>query len=229
MADNKNNKDEPSIEEILSSIRDIISDDDEELIPFKEIEPKAETAKQESNSISDEDDSDDVVDLGAFAIDDESDIDVSADDIDAIMAENDAKAEKEDPLAGVDLSHPDDDLDVQEDAITDDDFDVFDAINSNEVEEEPEPETQNEQIESIMNDEEALVDRIAETATVGAMAKLAENIAVSRKTEGVTLEDIVRDLMRPMLKVWLDENLPTIIDRVVTKELERLAEKAIRK
>jgi cell pole-organizing protein PopZ len=40
---------------------------------------------------------------------------------------------------------------------------------------------------------------------------------------GRTLEDIVRELMRPMLKTWLDDNLPSMVERLVRAEIERVA------
>lgn len=40
---------------------------------------------------------------------------------------------------------------------------------------------------------------------------------------GRTLEDMVLELMRPMLKQWLDQNLPPIVDRLVQKEIERIS------
>jgi cell pole-organizing protein PopZ len=38
-----------------------------------------------------------------------------------------------------------------------------------------------------------------------------------------TLEDLVKEMMRPMLKSWLDENLPGLVERLVKAEIERLA------
>jgi hypothetical protein len=38
-----------------------------------------------------------------------------------------------------------------------------------------------------------------------------------------TLEDIVKEMMRPMLKDWLDENLPGLVERIVRAEIERVA------
>jgi hypothetical protein len=38
-----------------------------------------------------------------------------------------------------------------------------------------------------------------------------------------TLEDVARDLMRPMLKTWLDDNLPQLVERLVRAEVERLS------
>lgn len=38
-----------------------------------------------------------------------------------------------------------------------------------------------------------------------------------------TLEDLVRDMLRPMLKAWLDANLPDIVERLVRAEIERVS------
>jgi cell pole-organizing protein PopZ len=43
---------------------------------------------------------------------------------------------------------------------------------------------------------------------------------------GRTLEDMVLELMRPMLKQWLDQNLPPIVDRLVQKEIERISRRS---
>ncbi|MDB5505944.1 MAG: hypothetical protein JWR75_582 [Devosia sp.] len=40
---------------------------------------------------------------------------------------------------------------------------------------------------------------------------------------GVTLEAMVREMMRPMLKDWLDENLPAVVERMVEKEIARVS------
>jgi cell pole-organizing protein PopZ len=37
-----------------------------------------------------------------------------------------------------------------------------------------------------------------------------------------TLEDVVRETLRPMLKSWLDENLPRVVERMVQAEVERI-------
>lgn len=38
-----------------------------------------------------------------------------------------------------------------------------------------------------------------------------------------TMDDLVKDMLRPMLKAWLDENLPTLVERLVRAEIERVA------
>jgi hypothetical protein len=38
-----------------------------------------------------------------------------------------------------------------------------------------------------------------------------------------TLEDLVREMLRPMLKSWLDDNLPSLVERIVKAEIDRVA------
>ena len=42
----------------------------------------------------------------------------------------------------------------------------------------------------------------------------------------ITVEELSRELMRPMLQAWLDENLPRIVERQVQNEIERIVRKA---
>lgn len=66
-----------------------------------------------------------------------------------------------------------------------------------------------------------------------AMARLlAGNVAVERDVPGrvgnVTLEDMTRELLRPLLKTWLDQNLPPLIERMVAKEIEKISRLAMK-
>ncbi|MGE3145394.1 MAG: PopZ family protein, partial [Pseudorhodoplanes sp.] len=53
-----------------------------------------------------------------------------------------------------------------------------------------------------------------------AFHSLAQAVMVQN---GRTLEDIVCDMMRPMLKSWLDDNLPGLVERLVRAEIERVS------
>lgn len=44
---------------------------------------------------------------------------------------------------------------------------------------------------------------------------------------GNTVEDLTMELLRPMLKEWLDTNLPSIVERIVTKEVKKLTSGAM--
>ncbi|VAV97151.1 hypothetical protein MNBD_ALPHA04-449 [hydrothermal vent metagenome] len=49
--------------------------------------------------------------------------------------------------------------------------------------------------------------------------------APATPTGETSLEELTRDLMRPMLKDWLDANLPGLVEELVAKEIRRLNEK----
>ena len=53
----------------------------------------------------------------------------------------------------------------------------------------------------------------------GALSKLMGSMLVS---SGATLDDVVRELLKPMLKQWLDANLPQIVEAEVAKEIDRI-------
>jgi hypothetical protein len=38
-----------------------------------------------------------------------------------------------------------------------------------------------------------------------------------------TLEDLVKEMLRPMLKSWLDDNLPGLVERLVRAEIDRVS------
>lgn len=46
--------------------------------------------------------------------------------------------------------------------------------------------------------------------------------AAPAPTGGRTLEDVVLDALRPMLKDWLDNNLPPLVESMVAKEIRRI-------
>jgi cell pole-organizing protein PopZ len=49
------------------------------------------------------------------------------------------------------------------------------------------------------------------------------SLAQTMLGRGRTLEDLVQEMMRPMLKEWLDENLPGLVERMVRAEIERVS------
>lgn len=79
------------------------------------------------------------------------------------------------------------------------------------------------------------VARLVSNATAAAsVAALSPLVARGQRDElplggigmGRTLEDMVRELIRPMLKTWLDDNLPHIVERLVREEIARLVREA---
>jgi cell pole-organizing protein PopZ len=47
------------------------------------------------------------------------------------------------------------------------------------------------------------------------------------RSDGPTVEDIVREEMRPLLKSWLDANLPPLVERLVRVEIERVVGRVV--
>jgi cell pole-organizing protein PopZ len=72
-----------------------------------------------------------------------------------------------------------------------------------------------------------LVAPEAAAAAAASMGTLLRTLSAERHTAvyrgGPTLEDLVRDEMRPMLKEWLDANVPSMVERIVRSEIERMA------
>jgi hypothetical protein len=67
----------------------------------------------------------------------------------------------------------------------------------------------------------------AATSLNALVRTLVEHQSMAVHRGGPTLEDIVREEMRPMLKAWLDKNLPPLVERLVTAEIERVIGRAI--
>lgn len=63
-----------------------------------------------------------------------------------------------------------------------------------------------------------LVSNITTAAVSNAFGTLARTVASNSRT----VDDLVAEAVRPMLKAWLDENLPTLVERLVRAEIERV-------
>jgi cell pole-organizing protein PopZ len=68
---------------------------------------------------------------------------------------------------------------------------------------------------------ETLVSAVTASAAASAFGQLSATIAMP--PEGLTLADTVRELLKPLLKEWLDNNLADIVQATVAAEVERIA------
>ena len=212
---------EPTMEEILSSIRKIIADDDAPA-------PEPEVAAEDTSVF--EDDAEDLTTV-------ESEEDVLA----AISQSMEDIANETAPEAeAVDVTE-DDELDF---VLEEDNFESFEETEFEGVEDfaeadvdpiedtfEPVPEPQPEPVieeEAPMAAKPApLTDTATVTAAAGALGKLLSNVEFGEEAGGATtIEGLVREMMRPMLKEWLDENLPGIVEKHVEAEVQRIARMA---
>ena len=68
--------------------------------------------------------------------------------------------------------------------------------------------------------ESPLISQATAAAVDAAFNSLAQTVLVNNAK---TLEDLVKDMLRPMLQHWLDNNLPSVVERLVRQEIERVA------
>lgn len=215
---------EPSIEEILASIRQIISDDDEKdsdspadsaadepapVFPAaQEDEPEheIETVMIDVPVKPETDDDEDILELTNPIIPERNDIEVELKDLEEtredILSEPENKPEPEPSPVVEPVAPPP----------------VQQAAPRPEVSMNTQPATGGEDI----------LTESARNAALSSMAKLAGNMPITRHREfgAITLEDLVREMLHPMLRDWVSENLPSMVERLVQKELEKLARQA---
>jgi cell pole-organizing protein PopZ len=72
-----------------------------------------------------------------------------------------------------------------------------------------------------------LVAPEAEAAAASSVSSLLHTLVQQRDSlpvyrGGPTIEDLVRDEIRPLLKAWLDAHLPPLVERLVRTEIERV-------
>jgi uncharacterized protein len=225
---------EPSMEEILASIRRIIADDqDAAKAPPAEGDPFEQAMADALGS----DDGDDDDDAGGED-DDILDLAEVGEPVEAEPARNGLELEHED------ISFRDADGQIDFDAIGMDDEEedeaevaeaetmteaMLAAAFEDEPESEPEPEYEPEPLYEPTPprsapprflDEERLLSSTTDAAVGSAFNALAHTVL---SNNGRTLDDLVKEMLRPMLKVWLDDNLPTIVERLVRSEIERVS------
>ena len=68
--------------------------------------------------------------------------------------------------------------------------------------------------------ERPLLSAMTSRAVDSAFNTLAHTVLVQNAR---TLEDLVREMLRPLLKSWLDDNLPGMVERIVRAEIERVS------
>ena len=194
---------EPTMEEILASIRRIIADDDSARpapVPAKPAVAPAPVAK-----VADADDrSDDGATLGGFG--NPQATGVAANDV---FERRDAAPSKPPVIAG-------------REAASDETFE--DEPDSEEPAEStgpmPPPAPAASLAKPAAPSEAALLSPRATAAVDLAFNTLAHTVLVQNSR---TLEDLVREMLKPMLKAWLDDNLPNMVERLVRAEIERVS------
>ncbi|HIG23466.1 MAG TPA: DUF2497 domain-containing protein [Henriciella marina] len=73
---------------------------------------------------------------------------------------------------------------------------------------------------------DALTDERIAGAAATALGKLMVKRSAEEEANPNTLDGLMRELLRPMIKEWLDANLPSIVERKVEEEVQRIARMA---
>ena len=198
---------EPSMEEILASIRRIIADDDTAkpaaaarpaAPPPRNPEPPAPAPRPAAPPPPPEEK-------------------LAQQDIDAMMAAPPPPAEEKEEVLELteQMAAPDGEppsfqtIDGQSDV-------VFTDPPPPQVEPAPRP------VEELHQPpvDRGLMSASTTAAVDSAFNALAQTVLVQNAR---TLEDLVREMLRPMLKSWLDDNLPGMVERIVRAEIERVS------
>ena len=241
------------MEEILSSIRRIIADEESEgvspddgSVVAADTDAGALDALEMLEDDDDDEDGSDVLELTSVVEEGRVDepvedepfeditppaalelVDDTIDDDDIEVAEINDLPEVVD-LVDDDLIETDDDLPEIDDALlrVDDDHDEIDVIETiTSQEDEPAVSTKKAETETLLSTGTA-------STTTGAFAKLSKAFRPTPVEESVadgagrTVEQFIEDMARPMLKEWLDENMPAIVERLVQKEIQKIARRA---
>lgn len=69
---------------------------------------------------------------------------------------------------------------------------------------------------------DTIISQPTASAAAGSLARLAGSLRIA-DVPNQTVEGVVRELLKPMLREWLDRNLPAIVEARVEAELERIA------
>jgi len=70
--------------------------------------------------------------------------------------------------------------------------------------------------------EDTILSQHAALASRGALDQLSRLVVKPGSAETGTLEGLVREMLRPMLREWLDAKLPGIVESMVSREIERI-------
>jgi cell pole-organizing protein PopZ len=223
----QNAQPEPSMEEILASIRRIISEDgDEETAAAPEAAPGAvPDAVDEPEAVAEAVEEEDVLELTDEIQDDGTVVNLNTGEAVAIeeTPEEFVEALELDEGEEVELEMVDAEEEPLEEAVAE-----AEAEPAPRVEEHPVPEPADvlaaEATDSLISENSAI-------NSVSSLSALAAAVDTHRRAVDPsigprTIEDLVKDVMRPMIREWLDDNLPSLVERMVGREIERMTREA---
>jgi uncharacterized protein len=222
---------EPSMEEILSSIRRIIADEEADDRSAGE-DDELGTADAQSEAL------DEDAEALAQAADDQDSEDEDVLELTRVVRESGEVVDLQSERSSADDAAEDSVFAARGDADDSADREVELAPFDQSPEEYPTDPIQDDlqRKDQVVPSEQArateLMSATAATVATGAFAKLSQALQRTPEEESVadrsgrTVEQFIEDIARPMLKDWLDEHLPAIIERLVQKEIQKISRRA---
>ena len=215
---------EPTMEEILASIRKIISDD--AAAPASAPEPEPEIANDEEDDVSleevmfDEDIREEAAEADAA-----EEFEMESFEIEDFSAEEPPEAAPEPVQRFESLLSASRAAEAEPEPAP---RPVPEPVAVAPAPAQPEPAPEPAPVEKPMSaspayDNASLTDESTANAAAGALGKLISKMDLGADN---TLEGLVRELLRPMIKEWLDANLATIVEQKVEAEVERISRMA---
>lgn len=234
--DKQEENEEPSMESILGSIRQILSDDEEETVadqPISDSEQEASVEKEASNGEVQDTVGEPTGQTGEQAVEEppvessganmaEPEDAVPAPDIEE--ASKPAEANQQSGVEGAALASNEDSGDII-------DGDELPGAGSDEGF----LELTQQMIAPSPSDVDAgapILSGPTQSASTDPLHELAKALLNRRDiaigSRDMTLEGLIREILRPLLKEWLDDNLPYLIERLVKKEIDHMVNRAER-
>jgi len=231
MADDKA-QEEPSVEETLASIRRIISEDG----AAGELDQEGAEASRPRDGAAARDaagEDEDVLELTEMVTDDGTVVSLT----EAAAAEEgetpsapEGEEQAAPPKAAAEGKPEQDGQERQEEpAVAEGTVKFGDGLRGQRV-----PTGEEARMTPSAEGEEGLISEAVAGISTDAFAALAEALTRERRTRDAAglgeadraIEQVVREELRPLLKEWLDQNLPSVVERLVKQELERMASRA---
>jgi hypothetical protein len=202
---------EPSMDDILSSIRQIITEDDANASSDDTEQQKSPEQVQMSNAKNEQDD---ALELSSSQIVDDGigDIDFNPGEQNDPILKPEPKPEPA-PEPKTQKPNPIEEMVIADDISFDEVATPLEPVAASSSKSLPDPDLSADIAEKLI---EPATGAVVSTA----FAKLG-NLGFS--DQDLTVENMIREMLRPMLKSWLDENLPSIVETMVRKEIERLS------
>jgi cell pole-organizing protein PopZ len=215
---------EPTMEEILASIRKIISDD--AAAPASAPEPEPEIANDEEDDVSLEEVMfDDDIREEAAEPEAAEEFEMESFEIEDFSAEEPPEAAPEPAQSFESLLSASRAAEAEPEPAPQP---VPEPVAAAPAPAQPKPAPAPAPVEKPMSaspayDNASLTDESTANAAAGALGKLISKMDLGTDN---TLEGLVRELLRPMIKEWLDANLASIVEQKVEAEVERISRMA---